>query len=105
MKLSELIIACGHDPQSPKGPGNTYGTGHMLHVGYKVRCAGALDGDGNLVPESRHLIGTLTTVPDAGAEVVPTERADEGTWELDPAQTAMDPENPVCMICGQPPVL
>lgn len=102
IKLSQLIEACGHDPQSPKGAQNIYGTGHMLHVGYMVKCAGIPDADGNPV---KHLIGTLTAVPDAGAEVVPTERADEGTWELDPAQTAMDPENPVCMVCGQPPVL
>lgn len=105
IKLSQLIQSCGHDPLAPKGPQNTYGTGHMLHVGYKVMCKGVFDKDGEPVPDSRHLIGELTAVPDAGADVVPTERADEGTWELDPSQTGMDPANPVCQVCGQPPVL
>lgn len=96
--LKQLLVALGHDPHKPISRSNPYGTGYLIHLGLEVKCAGALDADGNSVPDSKHLIGTLTAVPDAGAEVVPTERADEATF--DAAQTDFDLANPVCTVCG-----
>ena len=100
MNLKDLLIALDHAPHEPRGKDNPYGTGHTLHVGFVIQCQGANDADGNLIPESRHIVGTMTAVPDAGTDVVPTERADEATFEW--TQTNFELSNPVCTVCGQP---
>lgn len=104
IRPSDVIRATGSDPNKPLHPKtNPMGTGHILNIGRVFKCAGIDEGDG---PTQQHTIMTLVGVPSDGKEhgVVPTERADEATWDLDEAQTAMDPSNPVCQLCGQPPV-
>lgn len=103
--LKDLLVALDHAPHEPQAKDNPYGIGHMLHLGREVKCIGTLDSDGNLIPDSRHLVGTMTAVPDkdsAGNPVdcIPTERADEATFEW--TQTNFDLNNPVCTGCGQP---
>lgn len=115
LKLSAIIKACGQDPSKPKSPTNPYGTGHHLALGYKVLCKGLMGPNPRLQEDSafnppaeiliQHVIGTITSVPDAGADVIPTERADEATFEIDPAQAGIDEITPMCMVCGLPPVL
>jgi len=100
--LSQIIKLLGSDPSKPQSPTNRMGTGHQLCVGLQIQCAGLPDADGNPV---RHLIGTLTGVPDEGAYFVPAERADEGTFVLDPSQSAINTTTFACTICGQPPIL
>lgn len=114
LKPSDIIKATGSEPSKPISLRNPLGTGHSLHMGRKFMCAGKMGPNPDLAidptaePEIliQHLLMTLIGVPEDGREsgVVPTERSDEATWELDPSQEAMDPTNPVCMICGQPPV-
>lgn len=106
--VTQLLVALGQDPTKPITSDNAYGVGHLLHTTRIFTCAGTPDADGNMT--DKHVIGTITAVPDKDANgnpvnCIPTERADEATWELDPAQVNIDPHNPVCQICGQPPVL
>lgn len=98
MNLKDLLIALAHAPDEPRTEENQFGIGHRLDVGLEIRCIGTPDETGIAPFESKHLIGKLTKVPDAGAVVVPTERCDEATFEF--AQE-VDHLNPVCK-CGQP---
>jgi len=112
---SDIIKATGSDPSKPVSGHNPLGTGHIMYIGRIFKCAGTMQPNPDYNPAGpnapaeilvQHVLMTLLDVPaDGKAEgAVPTERADEAKWELDPAQDAMDPTNPVCQICHQPPV-
>lgn len=116
---SAIIKATGSDPALPVSKANILGRGHILPIGRVFKCAGLMGPNPNYAADSaaglnppaeiliQHIIMTLTGVPQDGREagVVPSERCDEATWLLDPAQEAMDPTKPVCQVCGQGIVL
>jgi len=99
IKPSDIIKATGSDPAKYWSGKNPLGKGHCFlgpdptqdppRPGSRFYCSGP----------DHHIIMELVKVPDAGCEVVPSERADEAQWDLDDAQTSMDPANPVCQIC------
>lgn len=116
---TDIIRATGSDPRKPQDPKtNPLGTGHTFHVGRVFQCAGVIvpnprfeeDSAAGFDPPSeilvQHTIMTLLDVPAdcQQGQRLPSERADEGKWDMDEAQTAMDSSNPVCQLCGQPPV-
>lgn len=116
--LKDILIFKGADFSTANSPKNPLGLGHMLHKGFAIRCQGHLAPNPDYDPADenspkeivvdQHLIGTITEVPPDGRAalpqdcVVPTERADEATFTLDPDQAGLDPKNPVCQACGQP---
>ena len=114
MNLKDILLTLGADFSKPVSPKNPWGRGLILHRGLEVRCKGLMarnprfEEDKAFDPPAeiliQHVIGTLTSVPDDGAEagVVPSERADEATFVLEPEQTSLDPAAPVCQVCGQP---
>lgn len=108
ISVTQLLVSCGQSPDKPSSTDNPYGVGHLLNTPRIFTCAGTADADGNMT--DRHVIGIITAAPDKDANgnpvaVVPVERVEEATWELDPAQTNIDPLNPVCQICGKPVIL
>lgn len=114
VKPSDILKATGADLSKPPVSDTSFGMGHVFQVGRIIKCAGKMGPNPDLSIDPtvdpviliQHDLMKLLDVPLDGkaAGVIPVERADEATWELSIAQEAMDPTNPVCMICGQPPV-
>lgn len=94
---------------------NPYGRGHILTNDRVFKCAGTLQPNPDFDPAlpvsdtnpeqvvvDRHVLGTITAVPQGWAGVA-TEDTSRATFTLDPAQVLINPENPVCQVCGQHP--
>ena len=102
----ELLASLGEKVADAYHP---HGTGYLLHGGYIMKCVGDAveDEDGNVTRDNRHVIGTLAGGPDDIFAIPNPEiensnpEVNDSIFTLEPDQQTIDPNNPVCQVCGK----
>lgn len=109
--LRDLLATLGPQVADDQHP---LGAGFLIHGGSVLKCAGKMGPNPDLTidptvePEIliQHVIGVFSgglddvypiphpDMPDSNPEV------NDSVFTLDPAQSELDPTNPVCCVCG-----
>lgn len=112
--LNEILVAMGSDPTQMVSRDNPLGRGRYFHGGSIIKCAGLMGPNPRLAEDAafnppaevliQHVIGTFSGDVNT-IHAIGNKECDDSVFVLDPSQTGIDPANPVCQLCGQPPVL
>lgn len=112
--LNEILASMGSDVTQVVSKTNPLGRGRIFHGGQIIKCAGLMGPNPRLVEDAafsppaevliQHVIGTFVGDENT-SHAIGNKECDDSVFVIDPTQSAIDPSNPVCQICGQPPVI